>query len=102
MLHLIDVVAHAFFNIVGFIMKLAPIGAFGAMAFTIGKYGIGTLLLLGKLMAAFYVDLPDIRPGRARRDRLARRLQLLEFMGYIKEELSSCWARRHRNRCCRA
>ena len=36
-------------------MKVAPIGAFGAMAFTIGKYGLGTLLSLGKLMAGFYV-----------------------------------------------
>ena len=34
-------------------MKVAPLGAFGAMAFTIGKYGIGTLVSLGKLMAAF-------------------------------------------------
>src|SRR5215208_5476158 len=43
----IDVVSHTLFNIVGFVMKLAPIGAFGAMAFTIGKYGVGTLLSLG-------------------------------------------------------
>ena len=36
-------------------MKVAPIGAFGAMAFTIGKYGIGSMFSLGKLMATFYV-----------------------------------------------
>jgi aerobic C4-dicarboxylate transport protein len=42
------------FTMVGFIMRLAPIGAFGAMAFTIGKYGLGSLFSLGKLMAAFY------------------------------------------------
>jgi aerobic C4-dicarboxylate transport protein len=42
------------FSIVGIIMKAAPIGAFGAMAFTIGKYGVGSLLSLGKLMATFY------------------------------------------------
>ena len=35
-------------------MKVAPIGAFGAMAFTIGKYGVGSLLSLGKLMGTFY------------------------------------------------
>ena len=46
--------AHVFFRIVGFIMKFAPIGAFGAMAFTIGKYGVGTLLSLGNFMLAFY------------------------------------------------
>ncbi|MEX3710539.1 cation:dicarboxylase symporter family transporter [Acinetobacter baumannii] len=39
-LKLIDQIAHVSFNIVNMIMKLAPIGAFGAMAFTIGKYGV--------------------------------------------------------------
>ena len=43
------------FAIVGMIMNVAPIGAFGAMAFTIGKYGVGTLLSLGKLMGTFYL-----------------------------------------------
>ena len=51
---MIDQAAHVLFGIVGIIMKVAPIGAFGAMAFTIGKYGIGTLLSLGKLMLGFY------------------------------------------------
>ncbi|MFL5005371.1 MAG: cation:dicarboxylate symporter family transporter, partial [Microvirga sp.] len=46
-LRLIDITGHIFFRVVGLIMKLAPIGAFGAMAFTIGKYGVGTLLSLG-------------------------------------------------------
>ena len=53
-LRLIDIIGHVFFRIVGLIMKLAPIGAFGAMAFTIGKYGVGTLLSLGNFMLAFY------------------------------------------------
>src|SRR5215472_875658 len=52
---LINAVSHGLFNVVGIIMRAAPIGAFGAMAFTIGKYGIATLLSLGKLMAAFYL-----------------------------------------------
>ncbi|MBA4108919.1 MAG: C4-dicarboxylate transporter DctA [Leptothrix sp. (in: Bacteria)] len=47
--------SHVLFSIVGMIMKLAPIGAFGAMAFTIGKYGAGSLLSLGKLMGTFYI-----------------------------------------------
>jgi aerobic C4-dicarboxylate transport protein len=46
--------SHVLFRIVGYIMRLAPIGAFGAMAFTIGKYGLGSLTSLGKLMGAFY------------------------------------------------
>jgi aerobic C4-dicarboxylate transport protein len=46
--------SHVLFTMVGFIMKLAPLGAFGAMAFTIGKYGIASLWSLGALMATFY------------------------------------------------
>jgi aerobic C4-dicarboxylate transport protein len=55
LLHLIDEFSHVLFRIIAIIMRVAPIGAFGAMAFTIGKYGIVTLLSLGKLMAAFYL-----------------------------------------------
>jgi aerobic C4-dicarboxylate transport protein len=52
---LIDRLSQVLFVIVGFIMRLAPIGAFAAMAFTIGKYGLGSLMSLGKLMGAFYL-----------------------------------------------
>ncbi|MFT4991939.1 MAG: aerobic C4-dicarboxylate transport protein [Polaromonas sp.] len=52
---LIEKTSHVLFDIVGIIMKVAPIGAFGAMAFTIGKYGVGSLFSLGKLMATFYL-----------------------------------------------
>ena len=51
---LIEKTSHVLFTIVGFIMKAAPIGAFGAMAFTIGKYGVGSLVSLAALMATFY------------------------------------------------
>ncbi len=51
----INKIAHALFGIVETIMKLAPIGAFGAMAFTIGKYGIASLAPLAKLMGSFYL-----------------------------------------------
>jgi aerobic C4-dicarboxylate transport protein len=50
----IEQFSSALFRVVGMIMRVAPIGAFGAMAFTIGKYGLGTLFQLGKLMACFY------------------------------------------------
>jgi aerobic C4-dicarboxylate transport protein len=50
----IEKTSHVLFAIVGVIMKLAPLGAFGAMAFTIGKYGVGSLVQLGKLMGTFY------------------------------------------------
>jgi aerobic C4-dicarboxylate transport protein len=54
LLGVIDQASHALFGVVGIIMKVAPLGAFGAMAFTIGKYGVGTLQSLGQLMIAFY------------------------------------------------
>jgi aerobic C4-dicarboxylate transport protein len=50
----VEKISHVFFRIVGIIMKVAPIGAFGAMAFTIGKYGIGSMVSLGMLMITFY------------------------------------------------
>ena len=52
---MIEKLSHVLFAIVGFIMKVAPIGAFGAMAFTIGKYGIASLKPLAFLMGTFYM-----------------------------------------------
>ncbi|SCK09655.1 dicarboxylate/amino acid:cation symporter [Vogesella sp. LIG4] len=54
-LALFEKISHVLFKVIGFIMKLAPIGAFGAMAFTIGKYGVGSLTQLAALMGSFYV-----------------------------------------------
>src|SRR3954465_3470379 len=51
----IEKASHVLVTMVGYIMRVAPIGAFGAMAFTIGKYGLGSLLSLGKLMGSFYL-----------------------------------------------
>ncbi len=48
------VINKAFFNILHIVMKLSPIGAFGGMAYTMGKFGIGSLLILGKFMLTFY------------------------------------------------
>ena len=64
---LIEKTSHVLFAIVGIIMRLAPIGAFGAMAFTIGKYGLGSLISLGKLMADVLRDLPVVHLRRPRR-----------------------------------
>jgi aerobic C4-dicarboxylate transport protein len=52
---LLDKVARVFFGIVNLVTQLAPIGAFGAMAFTIGKYGLGSLRSLGLLLVCVYV-----------------------------------------------
>ena len=45
----------SFFNVLKIVMKVSPVGAFGGMAYTIGKFGVESLLLLGKLMATFYI-----------------------------------------------
>ena len=84
---IIDEVTHALFGIVAMIMRVAPIGAFGAMAFTIGQYGIGTLFSLGKLMAGFYLTcllfIFVVLGGIARWTGFS----IIKFIGYIKEEL---------------
>lgn len=51
----LDKISKVIFNIMKMIMWLAPIGAFGGMAYTIGQFGFGSLLLLGKLMLSFYI-----------------------------------------------
>jgi aerobic C4-dicarboxylate transport protein len=52
---LIDTAAHMFFSIVNMVMWVAPIGAFGAIAFTVGRFGIGSLGSLGWLLGSFYL-----------------------------------------------
>ena len=52
---LIAVAAQMFFRIVAIVMWAAPIGAFGAIAFTVGKFGVGSLVSLGKLLVSFYI-----------------------------------------------
>ncbi|WP_414858675.1 dicarboxylate/amino acid:cation symporter [Paucibacter sp. TC2R-5] len=84
---LIEKSSHVLFVIVGYIMKLAPIGAFGAMAFTIGKYGLGSLLQLAKLMGSFYLTcllfIVIVLGSIAR----AHGFSIFKFIRYIKEEL---------------
>ena len=75
------------FGIVNVIMRLAPIGAFGAMAFTIGKYGVGTLLSLGKLMACFYATCLFFIFGVLGLIARAHGFRITRFVRYIKEEL---------------
>lgn len=84
---IIDECTHALFGVVAIIMRAAPIGAFGAMAFTIGQYGIGTLFSLGKLMAGFYVTcllfIFVVLGGIA----AWTGFSIVKFISYIKEEL---------------
>ena len=83
----IEKASHVLFTIVGYIMRVAPIGAFGAMAFTIGKYGVGSLLSLGKLMGTFYLTcLVFILVVLGLIARF-HGFSILKFIRYIKEEL---------------
>lgn len=86
-LDLIDRFAHVMFNIINMIMKLAPVGAFGAMAFTIGQYGVGSLVQLGYLMACFYVTcllfVLVVLGGICR----AHGFSVIKLIRYIREEL---------------
>jgi aerobic C4-dicarboxylate transport protein len=84
---MIEKTSHVLFAIVGLIMKVAPLGAFGAMAFTIGKYGLGSLLSLGKLMGTFYLTcLLFILVVLGLISRY-HGFSIVKFIRYIKEEL---------------
>ena len=86
-LDLIDQISHVFFGIVGIIMKLAPIGAFGAMAFTIGKYGVETLGSLATLMATFYLTCLIFIFGVLGPIAWYTGFSIFKFIRYIKDEL---------------
>jgi len=82
-----DQIAHWLFRVIGIIMEAAPLGAFGAMAFTIGRYGLKTLLPLMKLLSCVYITsfgFVFIVLGAIAR---AHGFSLWKFLKYIKEEL---------------
>ncbi len=84
---ILEQVSKGLFAMVGMIMRLAPIGAFGAMAFTVGKYGAGALLSLGKLMAGVYITcLLFIFLVLGSIARLTG-FSLIKFLKYIGEEI---------------
>lgn len=83
----IERISEVFFGIIGVIMKVAPLGALGAMAFTIGKYGVGSLVNLGYLMACFYITcllFVLVVLGAIAR---FHGFSILKFVRYIREEL---------------
>ncbi len=83
----LDRTSHVFFRIVAVIMVVAPIGAFGAMAYTVGSFGLRTLLPLGRLMLDVYLTMAIFIFGVLG---LVCRLwgfRLLEFLRFIKDEI---------------
>jgi len=87
LLGVIDQASHALFAVVGIIMKAAPLGAFGAMAFTIGKYGVATLYSLAHLMIAFYTTCIIFILVVLGAVAWLAGFNILKFIRYIKEEL---------------
>ena len=83
----IDAAAKVFFRIIGFIVRVAPLGAFGAMAFTIGAYGVGALWNLAALIFTFYATsalfVLVVLGAIARFSGFS----ILRFIAYIKDEL---------------
>ncbi len=82
-----DKVSHALFGVIGILMRVAPVGAFGAMSFTIGKYGVASLTSLGQLMASVYLTMAIfvfvVLGGIAR----LYGFNIWNFLRYIREEL---------------
>lgn len=87
MFNFIDSFSKVIFGIINMIMKLAPIGAFGAMAFTIGKYGVGTLVQLGQLIICFYITCVLFVVFVLGSIAKATGFSIFRFIAYIKEEL---------------
>jgi aerobic C4-dicarboxylate transport protein len=87
MLGFIDGLSQVLFGIVGVIMKLAPLGAFGAMAFTIGKYGFGSLLPLGELLVCFYATCLVFIFGALGIVARLHGFGIWRFVKYIRDEL---------------
>ncbi|MGE3955792.1 MAG: dicarboxylate/amino acid:cation symporter [Vicinamibacterales bacterium] len=87
LVELIEMLSAALFDVIALIMRLAPIGAFGAMAFTVGRYGLGSLVALGKLMAGVYLTCAFfifVVLGLIAR---ATGFSLIRFLRYIAEEI---------------
>lgn len=84
---IIEDFSHVIFGVVNIVMKLAPIGAFGAMAFTIGKYGLASLVPLAKLMGSFYLTCALFVFVVLGFIAKMTGFSIFKFIRYIKEEL---------------
>ena len=87
MLAFIDGLSRVLFGIVAAIMKVAPLGAFGAMSFTIGRYGFGSLLPLGFLMGCFYATCAVFIFGALGLVARLHGFSIWQFVKYIGDEL---------------
>jgi aerobic C4-dicarboxylate transport protein len=87
LVELFDALTHAVFGVINILMRLAPIGAFGAMAFTVGQYGIKSLGPLAKLIAVFYVTCILFVLIVFGLVAWVAGFNIIRFLSYIKEEI---------------
>ncbi len=87
LLHGLEQVAGVFFAVIGVVMRLAPLGAFGAMAYTIGKHGVATLGNLALLIASFYATALLFVFGVLGLALRVVGLSIFRFVRHLKEEL---------------
>jgi len=87
LLNLIELASHMLFKMMFFIVRLAPLGVLGAIAFTVGRYGVGSLVQLGYLVGLFYATVAIfvvvVLGGVLR----AAGFNIFKFLAYLKDEL---------------
>jgi len=83
----LDDISQVFFSVIAVVVKLAPIGAFGAMAYTIGKFGLATLFKLGALVATFYATSALFVVVVLGAIAALAGFSIFKFLAYIREEL---------------
>src|SRR6201997_4119781 len=84
---MIDAVSTVLFRAMGLIVRFAPIGVLGAVAYTVGKYGVGSLKQLLSLVALFYVSVAIFVLGVLGGVMALAGINILKFLGYLREEL---------------
>src|ERR1700751_4228459 len=85
---LIDAVSTVLFRTMGLIVRLAPLGVLGAVAYTVGQYGVGSLKQLVSLVVLFYVSVAIFVLGVLGRGMEFAGLNIIKFLNYLREELT--------------
>lgn len=88
----IDTLSHVLFKIMGIIIKLAPLGVLGAIAFTVGKYGLGSLKQLGMLVVLFYGAVIFFVFGILGLIMRMAGFSIIKLLRYLREELAVVFA----------
>lgn len=87
LVHVVQMASDGLFTVVSMVMRLAPIGAFGAMAFTVGRYGVASLISLGKLMLGVYLTCAFFVFVVLGAIAAAAGFSIFKFLRYISEEI---------------